>query len=108
MMNLQQTQLLSELEKAAERADLLITRINRQLERITSVPEQFSLQVFVECESIVRRHLEIATRTASDLRRLPFSRWEEARHHLIPVIRRSTLAIQLQVTRLSEMLEMLL
>ncbi len=108
MTDADETDILSELNRAADRAEQLVTQINERLLKKNPTPAGFRLTAFLDSERAVRQHVEAARRCAQGLRTLPKSEEEEQRARQLMLLRRGTLAVQLEVSRLAAMLELLL
>ena len=86
----------------------MITRINKRLNETESMPPGFSMLAFLASEGAIRDRLQEALPTAARLKELSTSEHEEQRSRDVLAVRKATLAIELQVTRLAGLLEALL
>jgi hypothetical protein len=101
------TRLLNELDWVSARAHRTIVGINKHLNETVRAPPASSLAEFLTLEREIRDRLEEAREAAERLRALSTSEHEEQRSRDALVVRKATLAIELQVTRLGALLEAL-
>jgi hypothetical protein len=102
------TDLLNELDWVSARAHRALAGINKRLNETVSPPPASSIAEFLTSEREIRDRLEEAREAAERLRARSTSEHEEQRSRDALVVRKATLAIELQVTRLGALLDALL
>jgi len=107
MLSAETDRFLSEFEKVAERADQVLARLGKRLSENLRPPPDLSLLALLTLKQELRHYLETGERSVKRLRELHVSADEERRSRDEFVIRKSTLAIQLRLTRLAELLMLL-
>ena len=107
MLSAETDRFLSEFEKVAERADQVLARLSKRLTENLRPPPNLSLLALLTLKQEVCHHLETGESSVKRLRELHVSADEERRSRDEFLIRKSTLAIQLRLTRLAELLMLL-
>src|SRR5260370_27845610 len=107
MLSAETDRLLSEFEKVAERADQVLARLSNRLSENLRPPPDLSLLSLLTLKQELRHYLETGERSVKTLREFSLSADEERRSRDAFLIRKSTLAIQLRLTRLPELLMLL-
>lgn len=107
MVSAETERLLGEFEKVAERADQALARLSKRLGETLRPPPSLSLLAVLTLKQELRNDLETGERCVQRLRENHHSADEERRSHDAFLVRKSTLAIQLRVTRLAEILMVL-
>jgi hypothetical protein len=104
-MSTSDTELMRELDEACSHADEIIRHIQKRLDQSPPMPERAEYLVMHVRE--VRRQRAQALFAAHRGKALPAQR-EEQRREVVLLMRKATLTIRLQVTRLAGILESML
>jgi hypothetical protein len=107
MVSAETERLSSEFEKVAARAEQMLAGLNKRVNENLRPPLNLSLLAVLTMKQELRNYLEAGERSVRRLRELQLSADEERQSRDAFLIRKSTLAIQLRLTRLAELLLLL-